>query len=168
MRGGMVAEKRAVCRSCRDLLQDPLDVLDEAHVEHLVGFVEDEEADVVELQRAAAHVVHDPAGRADDDLDAALQPAELPLVRLAAVDRQRLDLLVAAVLVQRLGDLDRQLARRGRISACTERVARDRSASMIGRPKAAVLPEPVCAWAMTSRPSSRTGMVSIWIGVGSS
>ena len=39
--------------------------------------------------------------------------AELPLVRLAAVDRQRLDVLVAAVLVQRLGDLDRQLARRG-------------------------------------------------------
>ena len=96
----------------RGLLQDPLDVLDEAHVEHLVGLVEDEEADVVEVERAAAHVVHDAAGRADHDLDAALQAAELPLVRLAAVDRQRLDLLVAAVLVQRLGDLDRQLAGR--------------------------------------------------------
>ena len=97
----------------RRLGQDPLDVLDEAHVEHLVRLVEDEEADVVELERAPPHVVHDAAGRADHDLDAALQAAELPLVGLAAVDGQRLHVLVAAVLVQRLRDLDRQLARRG-------------------------------------------------------
>ena len=94
----------------RSLLQDPLDVLDESHVEHLVRLVEDEEADVIQFQRAAAHVVHDPARRADHDLHAALQTAELPLVRLAAVDRQRFDVLVAAVFVQRLGDLNGELA----------------------------------------------------------
>ena len=39
--------------------------------------------------------------------------------------------------------------------------------SSIGRPNAAVLPVPVCAWPITSLPSSRRGMVSSWIGVGS-
>jgi hypothetical protein len=35
------------------------------------------------------------------------------------------------------------------------------------RPKAAVLPEPVCAQPMTSRPCSAGGMAAAWIGVGS-
>ncbi len=95
----------------RGLLQDPLDVLDEAHVEHFVRFVEDEEADVIELEGAAAHVVHDATRRADHDLRATLQAAELPLVWLPAVDRQRLDVLVAAVLVERFRDLNGELAR---------------------------------------------------------
>ena len=40
--------------------------------------------------------------------------------------------------------------------------------SMIGMPKDAVLPVPVCAWPMISRPSSAWGIVNSWIGVGSS
>ncbi len=97
----------------RDLLEDGLDVVDEAHVEHLVGLVEDEEAEVIQLQGAAAHVVHDAAGRADHDVDAALQATELALVRLATVDGKGLDPLVAAEVLQRAGHLDRELARRG-------------------------------------------------------
>ena len=65
-----------------------------------------------EVQRVAAHVVHDAAGRADHDLDAALERAQLALDRLAAVDRQDRHRLIFAVRVQRLGDLHRQLARR--------------------------------------------------------
>ena len=37
-----------------------------------------------------------------------------------------------------------------------------------GRANAAVLPVPVAAWPSRSRPASRWGMVSRWIGVGSS
>src|SRR5215203_337477 len=70
----------------RSLLQDPLDVLNESHVEHLVRLIEDEEANVIQFQRAPAHVVHDSSRRADHDLHAALQTAELSLVRLAAID----------------------------------------------------------------------------------
>ena len=33
-------------------------------------------------------------------------------------------------------------------------------------PKAAVLPVPVLAWPMTSRPSSALGMKAAWMGVG--
>ena len=38
----------------------------------------------------------------------------------------------------------------------------------IGNAKAAVLPVPVWAWPMTSRPSSNGGMAAAWIGVGCS
>src|SRR3954447_4590633 len=37
-----------------------------------------------------------------------------------------------------------------------------------GRPKAAVLPEPVWAWPITSRPSRSGGMASSWIRLGAS
>ena len=52
------------------------------------------------------------AGRGDDDVHPALQRPELADDRLAAVDRQRADAEVAAVAVDGLGDLRRQLARR--------------------------------------------------------
>src|SRR5690606_33954745 len=53
---------------------------------------------------------HDAARGTDDDLRSPLKPAELPLVRLPAVDRQRLDSLVAPVLVDGFRYLDRQLS----------------------------------------------------------
>ena len=40
--------------------------------------------------------------------------------------------------------------------------------SMIGSPNAAVLPVPVCAWPITSRPSSSDGIACSWIGLGDS
>ena len=69
------------------LLEDPLDVVDEAHAQHLVGLVEHHHAEPVEAQRAAPQVIHDPAGGADDHVHAALEPPLLALDRLAAVDR---------------------------------------------------------------------------------
>ena len=61
----------------------------EALVEHLVGLVEDEDADGVEVQGAALQVVEDAAGRANDDLGAALEGVDLRAVADAAVDGQR-------------------------------------------------------------------------------
>ena len=40
--------------------------------------------------------------------------------------------------------------------------------SRVGKPKAAVLPVPVCAWPMTSLPSRASGIVNSWIGDGCS
>ena len=110
MRGGSVAEKSAVCRS-RRLAENRLEVLGEAHVEHLVGFVEDDDLHAVEAQRLAADVIERAARRGDDDVDAALERPKLRLHRRAAVDRQRDDAQRLAVLVHRLGHLHRQLAR---------------------------------------------------------
>ena len=48
MRGGSVAEKSTVWRSAGVAVEDRLDVLGEAHVEHLVGLVEDDHREPVE------------------------------------------------------------------------------------------------------------------------
>ena len=48
----------------RRFLEDPLDVVDEAHAQHLVRLVEHDVTHRVELDRPAPHVVHQAAGRA--------------------------------------------------------------------------------------------------------
>ncbi len=50
MRAGIVAENSTVWRSVGRHLQDRIDVVGEAHVEHLVGLVEDHGTDGAELQ----------------------------------------------------------------------------------------------------------------------
>ena len=108
---GMVAEKSATCFSAGVLGQDRLDVLGEAHVEHLVGLVEHQEAQLAQVEGALVEVVHDAARRADDDVHAAAQRAELDAVALAAVDRQHVHAgQVPGVLLERLADLERELA----------------------------------------------------------
>ena len=88
MSRGMVAENSSVCRARRQLGDDLADVVDEAHVEHAVGFVEDEDFDAVEPQRVALHEVEQPARRGDQHVDAVEQRAHLAAHRHAA-DRQR-------------------------------------------------------------------------------
>ena len=92
--------------------EDRLEVLGEAHVEHLVGLVEDDGAHAGEVERAAVDVVEGAPRRRDDDVDAPLEPAQLLLDRLAAVDREHPGAELAPVLVQRLGDLHGELAGR--------------------------------------------------------
>ena len=46
----MVAEKNSVCRVNGTILHDALDIGDEAHVEHAVGFVDDQELDAGQQQ----------------------------------------------------------------------------------------------------------------------
>ena len=67
---------------------DPLDVGQEAEVEHLVGLVEHERADPAEGEVALLGEVEQPAGGADDDVDALAQGGDLRLVGAAAVDRE--------------------------------------------------------------------------------
>ena len=94
--------------------QDLVDVLGEAHAQHLVGLVEHEEADLVHLQRAALEVVEHAAGGADDDLRAAGQRALLRQERRAAVDREHVQAgQVRRERLDRVGDLHRELAGRG-------------------------------------------------------
>ena len=66
---------------------DALDVRREAAVEHLVGLVEDEEADAVEPERALVEQVEHAAGRADDDVHAAPQRVALRTQGAAAEDQ---------------------------------------------------------------------------------
>ena len=92
--------------------QDPLDVVDEAHVEHAVGLVEHEDLDAAQVDGALADVVEQAAGRGDDDLGAAAQGADLAVHAHAAEDGHRADGPVGAVGADALLDLERELAGR--------------------------------------------------------
>ncbi len=91
--------------------QDLLDVLQEAEVEHLVGFVEHDEAAALEHQRAAVDEVEHPPDGADDDVPAGLQLRLLGADRRATEDGDDVGALAAGVGADRLRDLDAQLAR---------------------------------------------------------
>ena len=75
----------------RDLRKNGLDVLAKAHVQHLVSLVEDNAAEVLELEGTPSHVVHNSAGSADNDVRTAFELEYLLLHARAAVDRAGLD-----------------------------------------------------------------------------
>src|SRR5450759_4710801 len=68
--------------------EEPLDVRQEAQVEHLVGLVEDDRLDVRQVEVTLVDQIDHPSGRADDDLDTPLQRGDLRLVCATAVDLQ--------------------------------------------------------------------------------
>ena len=86
-RHGRREEQRlALLRQQRDDLPD---VADEAHVEHAVGLVEDQDLDLVETDGAAVVEVEEPAGRGDEDVDAVGERADLLADRHAADGERR-------------------------------------------------------------------------------
>ncbi len=98
--------------SRRGLGQDRLDVLDETHAQHLVGFVQHHRAQFAQVQRALADQVQQAAGRADHDIHALGKTAFLAVVGLAAVDREDAQAHDVAEIMERARDLNRQLAGR--------------------------------------------------------
>ena len=71
----MVAEKNSVWRRGGKQLADLLDVGNEAHVEHPVGLVDDEDLDAHQHDAAALEMVEQAAGRGDQHVDAAIELA---------------------------------------------------------------------------------------------
>ena len=67
----MVAEKNRVWRVKGTMPADALDVRNEAHVEHAIGLVDDEDLDAGQQQLAALEMVEQAAGRGDQHVDAA-------------------------------------------------------------------------------------------------
>ena len=70
------------------MLEYRLNIIAEAHVQHLVGLVQHSIADCGKVDRAAVDVVDNAAGRAHDYVRALAQEAQLGFNRLAAVYRQ--------------------------------------------------------------------------------
>ena len=64
-------------------------VADEAHVEHAVGLVEDEDRDLVEAHMALGEEVEETSGRGDQDVDALLERLDLLALPDAAEDHGR-------------------------------------------------------------------------------
>jgi hypothetical protein len=98
----------------RGVGQDRLDVFGEAHLEHLVGLVENQVLQLRQVERALLEVVHDATGSADDDVHAAAQGGKLHSVALAAVDRKHVDAAqMRRVALEGLAHLQREFAGRG-------------------------------------------------------
>ena len=95
----------------RELGQDPLDVGQEAHVEHVVRLVEDQDLDAVELGVPLAHQVEQATGAGHDDLGPSAQPLDLGVLVHAPEDRDRAHARVLGEGLELAVDLDGELAR---------------------------------------------------------
>ena len=108
----MVAENRQFCRSLREVLQDPLDLRDEAHVEHAIGLVEDEV-----LDRASSRLplemwsIRRP-GHATSTSRPRLNAASWIMIGIPPNAVQTLQVGLARVGAQVLGDLHAEFPRR--------------------------------------------------------
>lgn len=109
---GMVAENSRVCRFAEQHGDDLLDVRQEAEVEHLVGLVQDQRADLGEVHLLLVGQVEQTARGADDDVDALAQRLDLRLVGTAAVDGEDADVTDLAGGLEVVGDLGAELAGR--------------------------------------------------------
>ena len=107
--------------------QHAADVVDEAHVEHAVGLVQDEDLDLAQVDGLLLHVIEQAPGRRDDDVDPAAQLLDLRLEAHAAVDHGGAQLHVLAVGAHALLHLRRELAR-GHEDETAHRMARGRMA----------------------------------------
>ena len=97
---------------CGQQRQDAADVVDEAHVQHAVGLVEDEEADLVQRDMALPDEVQQAARGGDQQVHAPLQRIDLRTLVDASEDHAVADGEVAGVVAAAFVDLDGQLARR--------------------------------------------------------
>ena len=98
--------------ACGRARQDRFQVIGEAHVEHLVRFVEHHAAHLREIHGAARQVIHRAARGRNHHGHTAVQHARLLTKGRTAIDRQHAGAQGLAVLVHGLGDLHGQLARR--------------------------------------------------------
>src|SRR6266550_4643828 len=95
----------------RNAAEDPLDLRAEAHVEHPVGLVEDEDADAAELDEAPLDQILETARCRNDDVRA-LEPLRLRADRRAAIRERDLHALGGRIGADLVGDLERELAGR--------------------------------------------------------
>ena len=115
MRAGLAVERgreEQRLALARALVDDAVDGRAEAHVEHPVGLVEHQRADVGEREGAAGEQVLEPAGGGDDDVRA-LRVAGLLLEADAAVDGRHAEVARPRQRPQLVDDLRGELARGG-------------------------------------------------------
>ncbi len=94
------------------LLQDVLDLRQEAEIEHVIGLVEHQVLDTVEAQVATPDVVEQPSRRSDHELcSTLLERVDLPFHADAADERHAAQAHLVSHHRNELGGLQRDLAR---------------------------------------------------------
>ena len=94
----------------RDHLADAFNVRNETHVEHAVGFVNDEDFYTGQKQLAAFEMVEQAARRCDEDIDSAFEFAVLIFKRHAANQKGDRQFVVDAIFDEVLFNLRSQFA----------------------------------------------------------
>ena len=128
--GGREEQVLTLARQIRDQLAD---VVDEAHVEHAVGFVEDEDFRLGEVDGALIDEIEQAARRCDQNVDAGPHDLLLLIFADAAEDGGDIHIHKAPVGLEIVGDLGRKLTRRGQ----------DKGARGLGRGRALVSGKPL-------------------------
>ena len=85
-------------------------VVDESHVEHAIGLIQDEKLDIVQMNEALLHEVEQSARCGYQDIHATLQSVHLWLLSHATEDHQVLQGQFSAVGRDVLSDLDGEFA----------------------------------------------------------
>ena len=94
----------------RQLRQHAANVVDEAHVQHTVGFVQHQDFDVIELHRVLVFQIQQTPRCCHQHVHAAAQLHHLRVNAYPAENYQRTNVEVAAVFTHVLANLGRQLA----------------------------------------------------------
>ena len=94
----------------RQVTHELADVVDEAHVEHAVGFVEHEDFSLREVDSALADEVEQAAWRCDENVDAALHALALRAFADTTENGRDADLHEAAVVAEAVCDLGCEFA----------------------------------------------------------
>ncbi len=105
-------EQQRLAILLRQRVEDALHLRQEAHVEHAVGLVENEDLDARDVGRAPFEMIDQAARRGDDDVDAAAQRVDLRLHADAAEDRRGEHAQMLGVGADVLVNLRGELARR--------------------------------------------------------
>ena len=106
--GGREEQRLALARQLR---HDPADVVDEAHVEHAIGFIQHEDFDAIELNGAALHEVEKSSRCCDQDVDPVGERADLAVDGDAADGERYPQTQIAAVGLEAFDDLGGEFAR---------------------------------------------------------
>ncbi len=142
----------------RHQFEDAADVGQEAHVAHAVGLVQHQHLDLRQVDAALGDQVEQASGAGDDDLGAAAQRLHLRALAHAAVDGDAAQVGAGAIPRAAWWICSASSRVGARISARTPRPGWVARCCRIGSMNAAVLPVPVWAIPIRSRPVRMGGM----------
>ena len=108
----MVAEKKQRLARLGHRRHDLADIVHKAHIEHPVGFIEDQEFDRIEPDMPLLHEIEQPPGRRNQNVEPTNQRSDLRLLADTTEDHGLTQREVLAVGAEFLTDLDSKLTGR--------------------------------------------------------
>ena len=147
-----------------DEADHPTDVVDEPHIEHAIGFVEDQHFDLAQVDKALIDQVEQSAGRRHQDVDAVSQGGDLLALADSAIDHGVAEVEVPTVGVETFKDLARELASRAQDECSGESSSHSLSAVLAISAGCGLHGRRVFRETMKDRQGKSTGLTSSGLG----